>query len=476
MTLPEIFINRMHLLLGDKTYSEFEQSFSEIPPVSIRYNPNKWKKEKNGDKVPWCESGYYLPSRHTFTFDPSFHAGTYYVQEASSMFLEQILNTYIKHPVVALDLCAAPGGKSTLTISKLPAGSVLVANEIIKLRSQKLAENIIKWGNPNVIVTNNQASDFSYLNEFFDLIICDVPCSGEGMFRKDAQAIEEWSSNNVDICQNRQREIINDIWSSLKPGGVLVYSTCTFNTLENEENIEWIVKTFGAEVLPCSPDEKWNITGNMCGTGHEVYRFLPHKTKGEGFFICALRKKNDESLLSESSCQTLCTIKSKNNTKKGKNQKNDKKGIVNIPKELKTWIHESDSFSFFSNATSIYAFPKSRIDILELIKEGLNVIHSGITIANIKGKNNIPGHSLAMSTYLNRKAFQSVEIDYSQAIAYLRTEAIVLPQETPTGIILLTYNDTPLGFAKNIGNRANNLYPTEWRIRSGHIPENVICV
>ncbi|MBQ8737280.1 MAG: RsmB/NOP family class I SAM-dependent RNA methyltransferase, partial [Bacteroidaceae bacterium] len=273
MTLPDIFINRMRLLLGDKTYSEFEQSFSEIPPVSIRYNPNKWQKEKNGVKVPWCESGYYLPSRPTFTFDPSFHAGTYYVQEASSMFLEQFLNTYIKHPVVALDLCAAPGGKSTLTISKLPAGSVLVANEIIKLRSQKLAENIIKWGNPNVIVTNNQASDFSYLNEFFDLIICDVPCSGEGMFRKDAQAIEEWSSNNVDICQNRQREIINDIWRSLKPGGLLVYSTCTYNTLENEENIEWIVKTFGAEVLPCSPVEKWNITGNMCGTGHEVYRF-----------------------------------------------------------------------------------------------------------------------------------------------------------------------------------------------------------
>lgn len=475
MILPEEFVNRMRHMLGDAEYSEFERSLSETVPVSVRYNTSKWFNEYKGEQVPWCTKGYYLPTRPTFTFDPAFHAGTYYVQEASSMFLEHILNKYITVPVVALDLCAAPGGKSTLAISNLPEGSTLIANEIVKLRSQKLAENIIKWGNPNVIVTNNKASDFSFLTEFFDLIICDVPCSGEGMFRKDEQAIYEWSTNNVDICQKRQREIISDIWNCLKPGGIMIYSTCTYNTFEDEENIDWIVNNFGAEVLPCDTDEKWNITGNINNSGHEVYRFLPHKTKGEGFFICALRK--NASYESEEEFQSSYKMeKKKTYGVKTKSLKTDKRSIINIPKEIKSWILDPESFSFLADTSSVYVFPKSRTNILEAIKGKLTVVHCGITIASIKGKNLVPSHTLAMSNYLNRNMFHCEEIDYAQAIAYLRTETIVLPQETPVGIVLLTYKNVPLGFVKNIGNRANNLYPSEWRIRSGHIPENVICI
>ena len=255
------------------------------PPVSIRLNDGKLKIE-NGkcrivpqagcitdfqlstfnlelNQVPWSSEGFYLDERLTFTFDPLFHAGCYYVQEASSMFVEQVLRQYVTGPVKMLDLCAAPGGKSTHARSVLPEGSLLVANEVIRNRSQILAENLMKWGHPDVVVTNNDPADFAVLPSFFDVILTDVPCSGEGMFRKDPVAVEEWSPENVEICWQRQRRIIGDIWDTLKPGGILIYSTCTFNTKEDEENARWIQQEYGGEPLTVQVQENWNITGDL---------------------------------------------------------------------------------------------------------------------------------------------------------------------------------------------------------------------
>ena len=258
-------------------------------PVSVRMNTAKWEHvPAHRSAVPWSEQGYYLDGRPTFTFDPLFHAGCYYVQEASSMFVEQALRQYVTEPSVMLDLCAAPGGKSTLCRSVLPEGSLLVANEVMRNRSQVLAENLVKWGHPEVIVTNNDPADFTSLENTFDVMLTDVPCSGEGMFRKDPVAVSEWSLENVDTCWQRQRRILRDIWPCLKPGGLLIYSTCTYNREENEDNVAWIAETLGAEVLPLEVPEEWHITGNLTGNAFPVYRFLPHRMQGEGLFLAVL--------------------------------------------------------------------------------------------------------------------------------------------------------------------------------------------
>ena len=253
MKLPISFIESTRALMGDEEYQELSVALEQEPPASVRLNskfPGLAACSSISGRIPWAAEGYYLNQRLTFTFDPLFHAGCYYVQEASSMFVEQVLRRYVTTPVKMLDLCAAPGGKSTHARSVLPEGSLLVANEVIRNRSQILAENLTKWGYADVVVTNNDPSDFSRIGSFFDVILTDVPCSGEGMFRKDPGAIEEWSPENVEICWQRQRRIITDIWPCLKPGGILIYSTCTYNTREDEENIAWIRQEFGAEPLP----------------------------------------------------------------------------------------------------------------------------------------------------------------------------------------------------------------------------------
>ena len=411
MNLPLDFIKQIKDLLGIEGSEKLFAALREPSPVSIRLNPAKKNDHLSASvsglqPIPWCSEGYYLPQRLTFTFDPLFHAGCYYVQEASSMFLAQAIQQYIKEPVLALDLCAAPGGKSTHLRSLLPANSTLVANEVIRNRSQVLVENLIKWGYPRVVVTNNDPADFGETNTLFDLILADVPCSGEGMFRKDAAAIDEWSPANVDICWKRQRRIVGDIWSSLKPGGLLIYSTCTYNIKENEENVAWICTELGAEALVVETPAAWGITGNLHGTDVPVYRFLPHRVTGEGFFMAVLRKAGEG----------------------GDTRFSGKK---------------------------------------------LRVITDGIPPGTQKGKDIIPPHALAMSISFPADTFPQVEITYQQAIAYLRRESIVLDNSIPRGYVVVTYKSVPLGFVKNIGNRANNLYPNEWRIRSGYLPEEI---
>lgn len=419
MNLPAEFATQTRALLGVEGYEMLVAALSENAPVSIRLNPFKQERVNppfstgQFTSVPWCPNGYYLDQRLTFTFDPLFHAGCYYVQEASSMFLEQVLKQYVTGPVRMLDLCAAPGGKSTHVRSLLPEGSLLVANEVIRNRSQVLAENLVKWGHPGVMVTNNDPADFKKLGELFDVILTDVPCSGEGMFRKDPDSISEWSPENVEICRQRQQRIIGDIWPTLKPGGLLIYSTCTYNTKENEENIAWMINEFGAEPLMVNVPGQWNITGNLWGADFPVYRFLPHKTKGEGFFLAVLRKPEGEDAERSGNVETV-------------------------------------------------------------LKKHLRVVLSpGVEPGTQKGKDMIPSHAQAVSMTLPDGVYPICELTYRQAIAYLRREAIVLDASEPRGYIIVTHRHVPLGFVKNIGNRANNLYPQDWRIRSGYLPDIV---
>ena len=467
MNLPQSFVERTRQLLGDEQYPLFEQALGTEVPVSIRPNRMKCNLPGAGEPVPWAPSGIYLEKRPTFTFDPLFHAGCYYVQEASSMFVERVLREYVQEPVVMLDLCAAPGGKSTLCRSALPEGSLLVANEVMRNRSQILAENLMKWGHPEVVVTNNDPADFTDLTHLFDVILTDVPCSGEGMFRKDQVAVDEWSLENVDICWQRQRRILSDIWPALKPGGLLIYSTCTFNREEDEDNVAWIARELGADMLEVPVEEAWGITGNLIGDSFPVYRFLPHKVKGEGFFLAVLRKHAGEVETVEPRAEKK---------KKGGKDVKGKAPQLSVPKEAKDWLQIPGDYQLTINGTNVQAFPKLHETVYTLLQQYVKVIHAGITLGEMKGKDLIPHHSLAMSTALADGAFPKAEVTYEQAIAYLRKESLVLDAGVPRGYVLLTYQNIPLGFMKNIGNRANNLYPQEWRIRSGYLPEEIVTV
>ncbi|MCQ2076860.1 MAG: hypothetical protein MJZ20_07510 [Bacteroidaceae bacterium] len=401
MRLPDDFVQQMTTLLGKDEYMLLQDALNTIAPTSIRVRDDNCIPHQDiiTDKVAWCQDGYYLSERPSFTTDPLLHAGAYYVQEASSMFIAQIVEQYIKKPVTALDLCAAPGGKSTLLLSHLPAGSLLIANEINYKRANILNENISKWAKCSnkskndisssyAIVTNNQASDFAKLGrEQFDFVLCDMPCSGEGMFRKDADSIGEWSLKNVMMCSNRQREIARDIWDSLKCGGIMIYSTCTYNTQENEMNVKWIADELGAEILSCHISSEWGITGNLLsGESFPCYHFLPHKTKGEGFFCAILHK-------------------------------------------LPTDDDRSHNMV--------------RKSILSKIEKQMHVMPLHIYAADVA----------------------QCEVDYNTALRFLHGEAITLPQDTPRGIITLLYHSQQIGQVKNIGSRANNLYPKAWRIR-----------
>lgn len=471
MNLPSDFIQSTCAFLGEEEFAKLTNALTLESPVSVRLNP--WKTDnfitqiQNSlqNPVPWGDGGFYLNERLTFTFDPLFHAGCYYVQEASSMFLSQALKQYVDSPVRVLDLCAAPGGKSTHLRSLIPDGSLLVANEVIRSRSQVLAENLSKWGHPDVVVTNSDPSDFSRLPSFFDIIVADVPCSGEGMFRKDKDSISEWSMDNVEICRQRQRRIIASTWAALKPGGVLIYSTCTYNTKENEENIDWILSELGAECMPLEILAEWNVTGNLAEKDFPVYRFFPHKTKGEGFFMAVLRKNQEDS------------GKEENAVGKKKNKNKNNKSVISptesAMRQAKDWLQCPDEFTVSAKGNLLTAVGKEHADHIAFIEQTLRVIQSGITIGEVKGKDLIPHHHLAMSKALCKDAFIRSEVSYEQAISYLRKETIVLDESIPKGFILLTYKSVPLGWVKNIGNRANNLYPQEWRIRSGYLPDEL---
>lgn len=379
------------------------------------------------------------------------------------MFLEQAIRTYVTTPVRCLDLCAAPGGKSTHLSSLLPDGSLLVSNEVIRNRSYILAENLAKWGNASTIVLNNDPAEIGEaLPEQFDLIVTDVPCSGEGMFRKDETSVGEWSVENVQLCAARQRRILHDIWPALRPGGLLIYSTCTYNTEEDEENVRHIVEELGAEALPIATDEAWHVTGPL-RYGNPVYRFFPHKTKGEGFFLAILRKEGDEEYEAES----------ERSTKSPKNKgKKDKKATLPIPQEAWDYFREKENITLEWDGPQLRMIPTAHKHFFDRIRDKrLRILSAGVVVGESKGKDLIPSQALALSLELNPSTFPDTELTWKEAIRYLRKEAITLPEGLPKGYLLMRYQGVPLGFVKHLGNRSNNLYPQEWRIRSGYLPD-----
>lgn len=466
MNLPDAFLSSMQQTLGLEEAARLKEALCDTPSTAIRLNLQKVRTEASLEPVPWCASGRYLPGRVPFTFDPLFHAGAYYVQEAASMFVEQAVRAYAGgEPVVALDLCAAPGGKSTLLCGCLPQGSLLVANEVIKSRAQVLVENMVKWGESHVVVTNDDPSAFAALPGCFDVLLADVPCSGEGMFRKEPAAADEWSPETVSLCRARQRRIVGGCWDCLKPGGLLVYSTCTFNTEENEGNVRWIRDTLGAEVLPLHIPDEWHVTGNLLNEApFPVYRFLPHRTRGEGFFMVVLRKKGKADSVG---MENRGGRKGKRGNASAAANASAESGVV------RGWLRDADDFALWQEDGRFHAFPRRYLARLQAMHASLHVLKAGVTVAQMKGRDMLPHHALAVSTILHQNAFPKAALDYLQAIAYLRKEAVTLPDDTPRGIVLVTYRDIPLGFIKNLGNRANNLYPMEWRIRSGYLPEGI---
>lgn len=458
MTLPTEFADYTRRLMGDPLYAVLEKGLQEEAPVSVRLNPFKSDgKLDEGEPVPWCPWGYWLEDRPAFTFDPLLHAGLYYVQEASSMFVCEAVRQCAAQgllpagALLAADLCAAPGGKTTALRSVLPEGSLLFSNEPMKQRASILKENIIKFGHPDIIVTNNYPRDYRKTGLAFDLLLTDVPCSGEGMFRKDAGAVDEWSVQNVERCRQLQRSIVEDIWPCLKPGGILIYSTCTFNAHEDEENVQWIADNLGADVIPLETPAAWYITGPLTGS-LPCCRFIPGRTRGEGLFMAVLRKHGEAG--------------DKTRNSQAGSSKNRK--AVNDHQE---WLAPSfGPFAETEEKGTVRALPLRWADIYNNVKKQLHVIHAGIALGTVKGRDLVPDVSLALSTALNRKAFPEAELSYDDAIRYLRKEAVTLPTDAPRGFTLVTYRQQPLGFVKNIGNRANNLYPQEWKIKSSHIP------
>ena len=445
--LPDAFVEQMNCQLGHAESEALCRALDEEAVVSVRYNPKK-AAPIDAERVPWCSTGQYLCERPSFTLNPLWHAGEFYVQEASSMFIEQAFRTIDLRPRRMLDLCAAPGGKSTLWRSLLPEDCLLVANEPVRQRAHILNENLAKWGWPNVVVSQNYPQAFQHLPHFFDIIAADVPCSGEGMFRKDHDARSEWTEENRRKSAALQRSIIADVWDSLKPGGYLVYSTCTFNREECEDNVSYICDSLGAELVSIPIEPQWHIDGDTTGRGMPVCHFFPHHSRGEGFFLALMRK---HGVWTENNRQT----KSKNNRIK----------LLNNRTEYEKYLTDSKNYSFFKfNEYFICAIATSLAADLNVLSEGLSIISPGLMMFEEKGKKLIPQTELALSTLLAPDAFPRVELSLDKALSFLRQETIVL-DNAPRGYIVATYCGRPIGFLNNLGSRANNLYPKAWRIR-----------
>ena len=443
---PQAFIKREQAQLGPQ-WNDFISAHLEPSPVSIRFNPHKTKDQFDGPRVPWATHGLYLKERPSFTLDPAYHGGKYYVQEASSMFLEQAITqaTDSSTLLTVLDLCAAPGGKSTHLLSLLNENSLLVSNEVIQSRAGILAENIQKWGHCNAIVTNNDPSHFQRLPGFFDVIVVDAPCSGEGLFRKDPGASQEWSEEAVALCSRRQRRILNDVWPALKTGGILIYSTCTYNALENEENLKWLNQEYDFESIPLKTEKEWGVD-TVEDNSIFGYRFFPHRVKGEGFFLSVMRKVNTQA-------------KAGLNTK-GKFFQTPKKFI----QQLHGWIVNPERKSFILRDDLIQFFPIDKTPEIELVVKNMHVVVAGTFMATAKHEKLVPHPALALSLETNREMFNCIPVDKEVALQYLRKDALMLSPEKK-GFALITFEDIPLGWVNVLDNRMNNLYPSEWRIR-----------
>ncbi|MBX2888835.1 MAG: RNA methyltransferase [Ferruginibacter sp.] len=447
--LPIGFINSIRGITGFDENEFVDIHAQGSAPVSIRTNPKKLLNEKElfGDvvSVPWCSNGFYLPQRPAFIFDPHFHAGAYYVQEASSMFLYHVLKNCVRlnDDLVVLDLCAAPGGKSTLVQSLLSKESILVCNEIIKSRVSVLEENLIKWGADNAIITNSAPDAFKPLEALFDLIIVDAPCSGSGMFRKDKKAIDEWSSQLVTMCCTRQKEILENIIPALKPGGILIYSTCSYSVEENEDILQWCLNNQMVSVdIPV--EAAWNIIVSKVEKGGIGYRFFPDKLAGEGFFITVLKK--EDNLVRQKRLPLL-----------------QLPFLNKIEYSIaENWVVKH-SFEQIVNRHSQWLIMNNlMVKLLPLLQQHVYIKRAGLEIGEFSKKDLIPSHALALSERVNKQV-PAYELDKDTALDFLKRNDLKIDLNNK-GWVKINYNQLGLGWIKVLQTRINNYYPMAWRI------------
>jgi len=450
--LPQNFLSKLAGSPGFEAENFIRAHQLAESPTSIRLNPFKPSNTKSDSPVQWCNEGYYLHTRPSFTFDPLFHAGCYYVQEASSMFIDYILKHINKDndtTIKVLDLCAAPGGKSTLINSVLKSGDLLVANEIIKTRVPVLTDNLSRWGTANTIATNNDPKDFGRLKGFFDTILVDAPCSGSGMFRKDPAAINEWSEGNVNLCHQRQERILADVYPALKADGYLIYSTCSYSVEENEDILDWLCTEFELESIRIPIETDWGIVETQ-STQKQAwgYRFYPDKVKGEGLFAACLQKKESSGEVS--------------NTKYKDHQKANFKEID----QVKPYINEPDNYYYFKVNDDWLAIDREHRHNLGILQQYFYLKKSGVRIGKMAGKDLIPDHELALSLIINKDRFLQTELTKEQAIQYLQRAEITGLDTADKGWSLMNFKGHALGWAKLLPNRINNYYPKEIRILS----------
>ena len=422
--VPSGLLDRIAGQLPPDELAAFRTSLDAAPVVSVRLNPRK-PGGPDGEPVPWCALGRYLAERPTFTLDPLLHAGAYYVQEASSMLVETAYRTAFpeRGPALALDLCAAPGGKSTHLRSLLPAGSLLVSNEVDGRRRAVLAENLWKWGGTNVLVAGSPSADFRALPGTFGLVLVDAPCSGEGLMRREPEARRQWSPDLVAGCADLQGELLDDAWAALAPGGVLIYSTCTWAPAEDERRVEDLVQRLGALPVELPPPEEWGFVR----AGHGL-RAWPHRVRGEGFFLSLLRKPGHRP-------------------------------------PAGTEDFEPDVLEREGHAWLIDTQWRKEVGNLERL---LRVDAPGTPLWVRDGERTVPQAASALCTpaaslVTEQLRASTLEVEQADALAYLRGE--VLRSAEARGTALITHQGLGLGWAHGAGGRWNNGHPKPWRIR-----------
>lgn len=452
--MKESFRRYLEEAIGSDAALVAFSAFDSPASVAVRKNPFKDGACPEGRSVPWCRHGRLLAQRPQFTLDPHFHAGAYYVQDSSSMFVghafRHLLDTFRcpqGRPLRVLDLCAAPGGKTTDIASSLREhcgdGFLLVSNEVMKARAGVLADNVALWGDPNVVVTSDDPRAFAALPGFFDIIVADVPCSGEGMFRKDEEAQKQWSEDNVALCEARQRRIVADVWPSLARGGIFIYSTCTFNRYENDGNVAWMAEELGA--VPLFADDSLEAGNGVIRTDLG-YSLVPGHVEGEGQYCSAVRKTSEVEFRDV----------------KAKERKQQRVRENPVPQSVQDLL--SVPVRFRQRGETLTAVPESISSDVAMLEQHLHVIAAGCAVGIMKGATLVPDADLALSLIFERSALPEAEVDRNTALAFLHRDAVTLP-DAPKGFVTIVYEGLPLGFVKNLGNRCNSLHPQSRRIR-----------
>ena len=456
MSIKESFRKYLEEAIGGEKALVAFSAFDEPAKVSVRMNPFKKGRGFEGASVPWNEHGRLLQERPRFTLDPCLHGGAYYVQDSSSMFVGHVFRQILRQEemsgrsmVRVLDLCAAPGGKTTDLAASLREAFgdrfILVSNEVMKQRAAVLAENVALWGDPNVVVTSDDPRAFATLPGFFDIVVADVPCSGEGMFRKDEEAQRQWSEDNVALCQARQKRIVADMWPCLKKDGVLIYSTCTFNRYENDDNVGWIASEFGADVL--APVEEGCVPGVIRTT--RGYSLVPGHVDGEGQYCAALRKTSDVPAWEYAPARQ-------------KREKPGRKPSASVPESVRAFFN-ADVCLRQKGDTAI-AVPVGIMTDVAVLESALHVLSAGCAAGVMKGNTLVPDADMALSMIYDMDSYPVADVDLKTALAFLHKDAIMLP-DCEKGYVLIRYEGVALGFVKNLGNRCNNLHPQGRRIR-----------